>query len=118
MDNCGQVLAAMSLSSKPEFSILEEWLKPLIKWEKFGTFLPGISQEDIQEIEEDCVGVDKRKRALCRKWLELYSNATWQDVITALKKAGYNALADDIQKKLGPSETQATANSSSKGKQL
>ena len=85
---------------------------------KIWNFLPGISQEDIQEIEEDYVGVDKRKRALCRKWFRIYSNATWQDVITALKKANYNTLADDIQKKLGPLETQTAANSSSKGKQL
>ena len=116
MDNCGQVLAKMSLSSKPEFSTLEEWLKPLINWEKFGTFLPGISQEDIQKIEEDYVGVDKRKRVLCRKWFQLYSNATWQDVITALKKANYNTLADDIQKKLCPSGTQTATNSSPIGK--
>lgn len=106
----------MSLSSKPDFSKMEEWLKPLINWEKFGTFLPGMSQDDIEKIEEDYIGVDKRKRALCRKWFQLYTNATWQDVITALKKADYNALADDILTKLGPSGTQTTANSSSKGK--
>ena len=42
------VPATMSLSSKPEFDKLTLPLGPLINWQKFGTFLPGIKHEHIQ----------------------------------------------------------------------
>ena len=89
----------MSHSSKPEFDKWTSWLKPMINWQRFATFLPGIKREHIRKIENDKSGTDKQKSALYDEWIEIYSEATWQDVITALKEADNNALAEDIRKK-------------------
>ena len=91
----------MSLSSKPEFDKLTLWLGPLINWQRFGTFLPGIKQEHIQSIEVDKNGVYHQKSALYTEWLRINPNGSWQDVITALENAQENALAAEIKKNLG-----------------
>ena len=90
----------MSLSSKPEFNKLTECLDPLIGWEKFGTYLPGIKSEHLQQIQEDHQGIDRQKRALYNKWLAIYPEASWQDVINALKTAQENTLAAEIPNKI------------------
>ena len=77
-----------------------ERLKPLIKWQRFGVFLPGIKQKDIEKIQEDKTGVDSRKRALWSKWSTIYPNGTWDDVIKALKRMRENKLAAEIEGKL------------------
>ena len=91
----------MSVSSKPEFDKLTLWLGPLINWQNFGVFLPGIKREHIQSIQIDCRGIGHQKSELYDVWLRVNPNATWQDVITALETAQENALAAEIKKKLG-----------------
>ena len=106
-------MSIMSLQSKPEFDDWTSWLKGLIEWQNFATFLPEIKREHIRKIESENASVEKRKAALYDKWLEIYSNAIWQDAITALKRAELNALAEEIHKKLTCTcaETQITVSS-------
>ena len=108
----------MSHSSKPEFDKWTSWLKPMINWQKFATFLPEIKREHIRKIENDNNGTDKQKSALYDEWIDIYPGATWQDVITALKEADNNALAEDIRKKLGATPTQPTPTSPQGNKKL
>ena len=89
-----------SLYSKPSEDLWAEWLDPLIKWQMFGLFLPGIKQKDIEKIKEDETGVDSRKMALWSKWSAVYPNGTWDDVVKALKRMRENALAAEIEGKL------------------
>ena len=90
----------MSLSSKPEFDKLILWLRPLINWQNFGIFLPGIKREHIQSIQIDSTGIGHQKAALYDEWLRVNPNASWQDVISALEMAQENALAAEIRKNL------------------
>ena len=106
------VTASMSLSSKPEFDKLTLWLGPLINWQRFGTFLPGIKHEHIQSIEVDKRGVYHQKSALYDEWLRAYPNASWQDVIAALTTARENALAEKVKNNLVATGTQSTLRSS------
>ena len=97
----------MSLSSKPEFDKLILWLGSLNKWQDFGAFLPEIEGCDIEKIEINHPGdIEGQKRALYNKWLQVYPNASWQDVITALEKAKQNAIVDEIKQNLGVQQTQ------------
>ena len=89
-----------SLYSKPSEDLWAEWLEPLIKWQMFGLFLPGIKQTDIERIEEDKTEVDSRKMALWSKWSTVNPNGTWEDVIKALKRMKQNTLAVEIEGKL------------------
>ena len=89
-----------SLYTKPSEDLWAEWLDPLIKWQMFGLYLPGIKQKDIEKIEEDKTGVDNRKRALRSKWDKVHPNGTWDDVIKALKRMEENTLAVEIEEKL------------------
>ena len=102
----------MSLSSKPEFDKLTLWLGPLINWQRFGTFLPGIKHEHIRTIEVDKKGIYHQKSELYGEWLRVYPNASWQDVINALTTARENALAEKVKKNLVGTGTQTTLMSS------
>ena len=98
-----------ALSVTPEYGQLIEFLDTLVKWQKFGTFLPGIKSEDIQVIELEESKVDQQKAALFTKWLHVHTNPLWQDVICALKKAQEHALASQIYQKLNTSSSPAAS---------
>ena len=73
---------------KPTVLKLVEYLVDLIDWAIFAQYLPGIKERHIQKIEQENKGkVDDQKRALYNKWLEVYPDASWNDVIEALEKA-------------------------------
>ena len=73
---------------KPTVLKLVEYLVDLIDWAIFAQYLPGIKESHIQKIEKENKGkVDDQKRALYNKWLEVYPDASWNDVIKALEKA-------------------------------
>ena len=63
----------------------------------------------ISKIETENRKVHDQKLALYSKWLDITPNATWEDVITALKKRRENKLVQDIKTNLKKS----TANSAS-----
>ena len=89
-----------SLYPKPSVDLWTKWLEPLVNWQMFAVFLPGIKETDIKKIEEDTTGVDNRKRALWSKWSAAYPNGTWEDVIEALETIRENALAAEIKREL------------------
>ena len=79
---------------KPTVLKLVEYLVDLIDWAIFAQYLPGIKERHIQKIEQENKGkVDDQKRALYNKWLEVYPDASWNDVIEALKKAERKDIA-------------------------
>ena len=93
------IQAAMSDRSV-SFTLLVEWLDSLIEWQRFGINLPGINEEHIQQIEAGYRDLNQQKSALCELWLKVHPNAKWEDVITALKRAGEYALARKMLKEI------------------
>ena len=84
---------------KPTVSKLVEYLVDLIDWTIFAQHLPGIKESHIQKIEQESKGrVDDQKRALYNKWLEVYPDASWNDVIEALEKAERKDIAVTVKR--------------------
>lgn len=78
----------------PSLSDITERLESLIEWESFGIhLLPKESQHCIQRIKKDNEGVNERKIALYLEWLKVDPSASWEKLITALRKAGEHTLA-------------------------
>ena len=86
--------------SKPLVHQLDEYLSPLVHWQTFGIHLPRITNSTIEQIEADHQGTERRKLALYARWLTEYSDATWDHVYDALKKARQHELASVLQRKL------------------
>ena len=79
---------------KPTVLKLVEYLVDLTDWIKFAQHLPGIEERHIDQIKkENRDKVDEERRALYKKWLEVYLDASWNDVIEALKKAERKDIA-------------------------
>ena len=82
---------------KPTVLKLLEYLVDLTDcriWIKFAQHLPGIEKRHIDHVTEENKGkVDDQKKALYKKWLEVYPNASWNDVIEALEKAERKDIA-------------------------
>ena len=107
------------IDDRPDISLLTQWLEPLVDWQSFGYCLPGITQHDVSIIEAENFSVNDRKRKLYSKWLSVYSEATWNDVITALTIRRENTLAQNIKKKIEghPSVPNATVSTRSTHKE-
>ena len=79
---------------KPSVLQLVDYLVNLTKWTKFAQHLPGIEERHIDQIKEENKGeIDDQKRALYNRWLEVYPDASWNDVIEALEKAERKDIA-------------------------
>ena len=79
---------------KPKVLKLVEYLVDLTDWIKFAQHLPGIEERHIDQIKkENRDKVDEERRALYKKWLEVYPDASWNDVIEALEKAERKDIA-------------------------
>ena len=79
---------------------LTDDLVGLIDWAVFAQHLPGIKERHIQKIEKENKGkLDDEKRALYRKWLQVYPKATWNDVIKALVNAEREDIAEIVKQK-------------------
>ena len=85
------------IDDRPTVPLLIQWLEPLVDWQSFACCLPGITQHDTLKIEADYSKVNDRKRELYSKWLDVYPEATWNDVITALKIRRENTLAQNVR---------------------
>ena len=94
------------MDQKPEVKDLVLWLKDLVDWVPFAEQLPGIRQAHIQLIEAQNRGkIDAEKRELFIKWLAVYPDASYNDVVNALEKAEQMELAEEIiAKVIGKSE--------------
>ena len=79
---------------KPTVLKLVEYLVDLTDWIKFAQYLPGIEERHIDQIrKENRDKVDDERRAVYKKWLEVYPDASWNDVIEALEKAERKDIA-------------------------
>ena len=74
------------IDDQPNVPLLLEFLKPLVDWKSFGRQLPGMTHEIIETIEESENDINLQKERLFREWLTRNTNATWKDVISALKR--------------------------------
>ena len=83
----------------PTVDELHDLLKDLKEWEIFGISLRHMKYSDIEEIKEDERKTENRKLKLYAKWLKVYPDASWEDVICALKKADEWKLVKLVQEK-------------------
>ena len=69
---------------------LDEQLKDLNDWERFGLNLPCMSMNDIERIriERRHDSIPLKKLSLYEEWLKRCSRPTWENVIEALEKIG------------------------------
>ena len=85
---------------KPKVLKLVEYLVDLTDWIKFAQHLPGIEERHIDQIKkENRDKVDDERRAVYKKWLEVYPDASWNDVIEALEKAERKDIAQEVKEK-------------------
>ena len=85
---------------KPTVKGFVENLKDLVRWKTFAIHLPEIEQSHIDTIESDSRddNVDQKQR-LYDKWLRVYPEASWEDVIMALEKVEENTIAKSLREK-------------------
>ena len=91
------------MASDPPLTVqaLDECLKELVDWEMVATYLPEMTQADIEFIKKDNPGnTGIQKLALYNKWLHLYPHGTWENVIKALEKVKENRLAQIVLHKM------------------
>ena len=75
-------------------------LRDLVEWEQFGLQLPGIDYVEIKKIKRS----DKRddvtdaKTSLFDRWLSVYPDACWHDVVKALETIKENSIAEKLRK--------------------
>ena len=85
------------IDDKPSCLLFSKYLKPLVNWKTFALCLPGITQFDV-------FIVDKTKgnalSAVHEIWLQVNPQASWRDVINALKQCKENELARTIEQKM------------------
>ena len=80
---------------------LDGHLGGLVDWERFALHLPRISSADIAAIKRNNPSnISNQKISLYEKWLRLYPQASWDNVIDALEKADEHTLAEQILTKL------------------
>ena len=88
-------------------SDLDRHLKDLVNWERFALHLPKMRQSDISLIKKNETDVALQRLALYEKWLKVYPDASWKDVIQALEIIEENAIASDLKKALTSVKPQA-----------
>ena len=87
-----------SVASRPTECELDLELAELVNWQRFATHLPNLTRADIEEIEKNRSDVKNQKLELFGTWLRKSSDATWNDVISALEKAQEKRLSDTLRK--------------------
>ena len=84
--------------AKPEAKLLNEYLKDLVYWEGFALQLPNFKQSHIDTIKrEESNNIAEQKQAMVYKWLQLYPDASWKDVASALEVVDENWIATRIR---------------------
>ena len=86
-----------SLPLKPEE--LDQQLKNLDDWEpKLANYLPRIGRIDIDIIKRENASTHHRKQALFHRWLRVWSDASWNDVVRALESIDEKNLAQKVRR--------------------
>ena len=103
---------------KPTVLKLVEYLVGLTDWIKFAQHLPGIEERHIDQIKkENRDKVDEERRAVYKKWLEVYPDASWNDVIEALEKAERKDIALTVKTQEAKGRELTVRQDTSKGKE-
>ena len=90
------------MERRPTVLELVNSLSSLVNWTKFAQNLPKIEEDHIDKIKaENKDNIDEQKRALYNKWLAVYPEAKFSDVISALEKSEQEDLAKKITEKIG-----------------
>ena len=77
---------------------LDNKLRDLVNWKRFALYLPGIKQSDIELIvAEKRDDIVEQRLQLFGRWLSLYPNASWQNVVAALEKADELKIAHELK---------------------
>ena len=88
------------IDDQPSSDLFAKYLEPLVHWEPFSLFLPGgITQLDVDIIKTKGSSY-LMKMALHKRWLQVNPQASWRDVINALKQCKENELARTIEDKV------------------
>ena len=91
----------LPLPSRPTVKELDLKLKGLVRWQRFAIHLPTIELSDIKEIELNNAGnIENQRLVLFGRWLRKCTNASWLDVVSALKIIDENVLAEIIRGEL------------------
>ena len=89
------------IDDQPSCLLFAKCLKPLVDWKPFANFLPGIKKYEVFMIEKTGNNI----AALHKRWLQVNPQASWRDVINALKQCEETKLAKDIEHQMKePSE--------------
>ena len=74
------------------------------QWFTLGDSL-GLSEGDLNAIQENQKTDHKRKRAMFKRWLEVDSGASWKKLIEALDKLGEKEVVEKVRMEYGISGT-------------
>ena len=85
------------IDDQPSCLLLARCLKPLVDWKPFALCLPGITQSDVSVIDKAKRNAHLKKMALHKRWLQVNPQASWRNVLNALKQCKENELAKNIQ---------------------
>ena len=87
-----------SVASRPTESELDLELVELVNWQRFATHLPNLTRADIEEIQKNRNDIKDQKLELFGTWLRKSSDASWNDVMSALERAQEKRLSDTLRK--------------------
>ena len=89
------------IDDRPSRQLFAKCLKPLVDWKPFALCLPGMTQSDVNIIKRKGNAI----AAIHQIWLKVNPQASWVDVINALKQCEETKLAKDIEHQMKePSE--------------
>ena len=92
------------LSPKPDVYSLNLGLMRLNKWSKFAICLPGMNHSEIETIRmENRNEIANQTMAVFARWLELYPDATWDDVLKALEQSNFPIYKRNLEQALASS---------------
>ena len=80
------------IDDRPSHHLFAKFLKPLVDWKPFAHFLPGMKKYEVFLINN--------LADLHKRWLQVNRQASWRDVINALKQCKENELARTIEDKV------------------
>ena len=85
------------IDDQPSCLLFAKCLKPIVDWKPFALCLPGMTQSDVNIIDKAKRNAHLKKMALHKKWLQVNPQASWRDVINALKQCKENELVKNIE---------------------
>ena len=95
----------MSKTPTPSMNELHLELKGLVRWKKFATHLRMMEQSDLDKIKKDNHNSAEQRLAVFGTWLHKCTNASWEDVVSALEKINENILAEHLRMKHCPASS-------------